>query len=127
MATTVGGMDYNERHYRSMLEGNKSGGDISVLDSSDTTEKIAAMFGIRHNITTISTACSSSANAIMLGARLIRNRKLTKVMVGGSDAVLLMPAVTDLLLAKELQCLCLNPKKRLICLGCSARYRGMQM
>jgi 3-oxoacyl-[acyl-carrier-protein] synthase-1 len=87
MATTVGGMDYNERHYRSLLEGNLSAGDISVLDSSDTTEMIAAMFGIRHNITTISTACSSSANAIMLGARLIRNRKLTRVMVGGSDAL----------------------------------------
>jgi 3-oxoacyl-[acyl-carrier-protein] synthase-1 len=87
MATTVGGMDFNENHYRQMVEGKCGEATTSVLDSSDTTEKLASRFGIRHNLTTISTACSSSANAIMLGARLIRNRKLTHVIAGGSDAL----------------------------------------
>lgn len=87
MATTVGGMDYNEKHYRSFLAGPEAGKDVSVLDSSDTTEKLAARFGMRHNITTISTACSSSANAIMLASRLIRNGKMIRVLAGGSDAL----------------------------------------
>lgn len=87
MATTVGGMDYNENHYRSFLAGLETGKEVSVLDSSDTTEKLAARFGILNNITTISTACSSSANAIMLASRLIRNGKLTGVLAGGSDAL----------------------------------------
>ncbi|HPM18983.1 MAG: beta-ketoacyl-[acyl-carrier-protein] synthase family protein [Bacteroidales bacterium] len=87
MATTVGGMDYNEKHYRSLLAGKETAGGTSVLDSSDTTEKLAARFGILRNVTTISTACSSSANAIMLASRLIRNGKLTRVLAGGSDAL----------------------------------------
>jgi 3-oxoacyl-[acyl-carrier-protein] synthase-1 len=87
MATTVGGMDYNEKHYRSILAGMGTRKDIPVLDSSDTTEKLAIRFGIHHNITTISTACSSSANAIMLASRLIRNGNLKRVLAGGSDAL----------------------------------------
>jgi len=86
MATTVGGMDYNERYYKSLLEG-KYRDLLSVLDSADSTEKVAAHFGIRHHVTTISTACSSSANAIMLGARLIRNNRLSRVLVGGTDSL----------------------------------------
>lgn len=87
MATTVGGMDYNELHYKSMLAGNILNSYSAVLDSSDTTEKVASRFGISRNITTISTACSSSANSIMLGVRLIRNGKLKNVLAGGSDAL----------------------------------------
>jgi 3-oxoacyl-[acyl-carrier-protein] synthase-1 len=45
------------------------------------------MAGIRQNVTTISTACSSSANSIMLGARLIKNNRLKRALVGGTDAL----------------------------------------
>ena len=38
-------------------------------------------------VTTLSTACSSAANAIMLGARLIRHGYLDTVLVGGTDAL----------------------------------------
>ena len=34
---------------------------------------IAAYLGVKGTVTTLSTACSSAANAIMLGARLIRH------------------------------------------------------
>jgi len=86
-ATTVGGMDFNEQYYRSLLENDRYKDLIGVLDSADCTEKIAACFGIRHHVTTISTACSSSANAIMLGARLIRTNRLQRVLVGGTDSL----------------------------------------
>jgi 3-oxoacyl-(acyl-carrier-protein) synthase len=86
-ATTVGGMDFNEKYYISLLESDRHKDYISVLDSADCAEKVAAFFGIRHYVTTISTACSSSANAIMMGTRLIRNKRLQRVLAGGSDAL----------------------------------------
>ncbi|MBN1144069.1 MAG: beta-ketoacyl-[acyl-carrier-protein] synthase family protein [Bacteroidales bacterium] len=87
MATTVGGMDLNEQHYKSLLESDQHKHLIDLFDSADCAEKVAAHMGIRHHVTTISTACSSSANAIMLGARLIKNGRLRRVLVGGSDAL----------------------------------------
>jgi 3-oxoacyl-[acyl-carrier-protein] synthase II len=86
-ATTVGGMDLNEQYYKSLLEGDRYKDLIGVFDSADCTEKVAGHFGIRQHVTTISTACSSSSNAIMLGARLIKNKKLERVLVGGTDAL----------------------------------------
>lgn len=87
MATTVGGMDLNEQYYRSLLQDDLHKDLILLLDSADCTEKVAFMAGIRHHVTTISTACSSSANSIMLGARLIKNNRLQRVLVGGTDAL----------------------------------------
>jgi 3-oxoacyl-[acyl-carrier-protein] synthase-1 len=87
LATTVGGMDYNERYYLSLIREDTHKDVISVLDSADCTEKVATAAGTRGYVTTISTACSSSANAIMLGARLIRSGRLKRVLVGGTDSL----------------------------------------
>ena len=87
-ATSVGGMDRTEDFYKSYLAGNNP--DFNILkthDSGSTTERIAAELGISGYINTLSTACSSGANAIMLGARLLLNGKLDRVLVGGSDAI----------------------------------------
>src|SRR4029079_16871645 len=43
--------------------------------------------GIKDYVSTISTACSSSANSIMYGARLIRHNKLDVVVAGCTDAL----------------------------------------
>ncbi len=87
MATTVGGMDLNEQYYMSLLKDDLHKDIIMTLDSGDCTEKVAFMAGIRHHVTTISTACSSSANSIMLGARLIKNGRLQRALAGGTDAL----------------------------------------
>lgn len=90
-ATTVGGMDRSERFYKDFMK-DSSGGrlrDIVTHDIGDSTRKIAEATGIRDYITTISTACSSSANALLLGARLIRNGMLDRVIAGGTDALTL--------------------------------------
>jgi len=87
-ATSVGGMDQTEHFYRDLL--NDKNPDFQVLkchDSGNTTERIAAELGISGYINTLSTACSSGANAIMLGARLIEQGKLDRVLVGGTDAL----------------------------------------
>lgn len=88
-ANTVGGMDRSERFYEQFLENNTKGRLIDVVnhDSGDSTERIARDLGITEFVTTISTACSSAANAVMLGSDLIKSGKLDRVLVGGSDAV----------------------------------------
>ncbi len=85
--TTIGGMDRSEGFYREYHNnGNKVRiTDLLTHDCGDTTEKIADYFDIHDFVNTISTACSSSANAIMMGANLLKTGKLDRVIVGGAD------------------------------------------
>lgn len=86
-ATTVGGMDMTERFFYDYLESEENRRYILAHDAGDSTHKIANELGLKGMVTTISTACSSAANAIMLGARLIKSGKLDRVIVGGTDAL----------------------------------------
>ncbi len=88
-ATTVGGMDRSENFYASFLTDPSKGklADVVNHDCASGTEQIAAYLNIPDFITTISTACSSSVNAIMFGSDLIRTGQLDRVIVGGHDAV----------------------------------------
>ncbi|WP_303005323.1 beta-ketoacyl-[acyl-carrier-protein] synthase family protein [Bacteroides congonensis] len=88
-ATSVGGMDLSEHFYESFKENPKRGRlrEIISHDCGASTELIASYLGINDFITTISTACSSAANAIMLGARMIKHGLLDAVVVGGTDAL----------------------------------------
>jgi 3-oxoacyl-[acyl-carrier-protein] synthase II len=86
-ASSVGGMCHTELLYKDFL-GNKS--HPNFIDAHYTgahATDVANHFGINNYVTTISTACSSAANAIMLGARLINNNILDRVVVGGTDAL----------------------------------------
>ena len=90
-ATTVGSVDFEERYYEKLREN----GDNALLkkeifpwfDLASCTERIAEYFDVRSNVTTMSTACSSSANAVMTGARMIRNGLIDSVIVGGMDSL----------------------------------------
>jgi 3-oxoacyl-(acyl-carrier-protein) synthase len=89
-ATSVGGMGIAENHFLEYLDPSGNAeylNYIKQLDCSDSTEKIAAYLGISHYLTTISTACSSSANSIMFGARLIESGRADRVLVGGTDSI----------------------------------------
>ncbi|MEI8203758.1 MAG: beta-ketoacyl-[acyl-carrier-protein] synthase family protein [Bacteroidota bacterium] len=86
-ATTVGGMDKSELHYREFHIDNTHHCYIATHDCADHTEKLADELHINDFVTTISTACSSSANAILLGSRLIINGTLDRVLVGGSECL----------------------------------------
>lgn len=86
-ATTVGGMDRCELYYQEFLTNDSRNNYIDTYDCADSTEKIADVLGIRDYISTISTACSSSANAIQLGARMIRNGDLDRVVAGGTETL----------------------------------------
>ena len=81
--TTVGGMDVTERHYL-------QGGDQSLFrlhDCGSCTDEIADFFGGFGLVTTISTACSSAANSIMLGAELIKSGRCDVVVAGGAECL----------------------------------------
>ena len=93
--TTVGGMDITELSYdclsRQLERGESlSPEDIELLkhhDCGNSTQQMADHFGIFDDVTTISTACSSAANAIMLGARLLKMGRADVVVAGGTEAL----------------------------------------
>ncbi|WP_224995975.1 beta-ketoacyl-[acyl-carrier-protein] synthase family protein [Cesiribacter sp. SM1] len=87
--TSVGGMDISEQHYEALLKGESldyhrafAGHDCGI-----STEFMAERLGIKGHLSTISTACSSSANAIMQAGRLIRAGAAQRVLAGGTDAL----------------------------------------
>ena len=88
-ANTVGGMDKSEDFFIDFLADNNKGKLRNVFDHEcgSMTEIVADQLGIRDFMTTINTACSSSANAIFYGARLIKNNVLDVVIAGGADAL----------------------------------------
>lgn len=69
-ATSVGGMDMTEKYYYEYFDNPSCRKYIESHHAGDSSQKIAEQIGIDNQmVTTISTACSSAANAIMLGAR----------------------------------------------------------
>jgi len=88
-ATTVGGMDRTENFMVDFLNDRSSGNlsDVVHHECGSTTELIANDLGIKDFISTINTACSSSVNSIILGARLIKQGYLDVVVAGGTDAL----------------------------------------
>jgi 3-oxoacyl-(acyl-carrier-protein) synthase len=79
-STSVGGMDRTEKYYFESRDY-----QLMVHDNGRTTERLARELGISGYIGTISTACSSGANAIMQAARLMEANKLDRVIAGGSE------------------------------------------
>lgn len=88
-ANSVGGMDKSEDFFVKFLADNNKGKLRHVFDHEcgSKTEIVADMLGITDYMTTISTACSSSANAVFYAARLIKNDVLDVVIAGGTDAL----------------------------------------
>jgi 3-oxoacyl-(acyl-carrier-protein) synthase len=85
--TSVGGIDKIEENFYNFQDQPKVQKYIQAQHPGFTTEKIAEYFGLKDFVTTISTACSSSANAIMMGAQMIAAGKLKRVIVGGTDCL----------------------------------------
>ena len=89
-ATTVGGMSDVENLYSDMISPVIEGSFLNYIDSldcADCTQRIADYFGLKGFQSTVSTACSSSANAIQLGARMIKQNEADIAICGGTDAL----------------------------------------
>ncbi len=88
--TTVGGMDRSELFYREFSNDLQNGGDINDVichDCGDTAQKVSVLINATDFVTTISTACSSSANSFITAARLLQHGEVERVVAGGSDAL----------------------------------------
>lgn len=85
--TTVGGMDKSEQYYLDFLANDSHNDYILTHDCGSTTELMARHFGIFSMMTTPSTACSSAANAIVMGANLLRSGMADVAVVGGAECI----------------------------------------
>ena len=82
-ATSVGGMDKTENCFQNEAYG--SNDFIYTHPCGDAADKICELYGISGYRTTLSTACSSAANAIIHGALLLQNGIVDRVIAGGVD------------------------------------------
>jgi 3-oxoacyl-[acyl-carrier-protein] synthase-1 len=88
-ANTVGGMDRTEDFFPAFRQNPGRGRlrDVVQHECGTVTEVVAELLGIRHHQSTVSTACSSSANSIFFAARLIQHGRLDAALAGGSDSL----------------------------------------
>lgn len=89
--TTVGGMDMSEQFYLDYLKETVEEGTpveyIQTHDCGSSTDLMADFAGRFGMTTSISTACSSAANAFVLGARMIQAGEYDRVVVGGAECL----------------------------------------
>jgi len=86
--TTVGCMDITEQLYSEM----RFNADLLSLplynDCGRSTSEMAMIAGIEDvGLCTISTACSSALNSIIVGAEMLKNDEADVVIAGGSEAL----------------------------------------
>ena len=84
---TVGGMDQAERMYADFLDNDSRNDYIELNDCGACTEQVAGFIGGFRMVSTIVTACSSSANTIMMGADMIKNGRADIVVAGGTECL----------------------------------------
>ena len=125
-ANSVGGMDKTEKFFTEFLSDNNKGRlrDVVNHECGSVTELVADALGIKDYITTISTACSSSANAIFFGARLIRNNIVDVVVAGGTDSLtkFTLNGFNTLMIVDEQFCQPFDENRRGLNLGEGAGY-----
>ncbi len=97
--TTVGGMDKSEQYYLDFLHNDTHNDYIHTHDCGASTEMIANHFGGESHgddgtttplfdmVMTPSTACSSAANAFVVGASLLRSGMADVAVVGGAECI----------------------------------------
>lgn len=91
MGTTTGGIAASERWYLDHLAGRASEpSGLKTHAAATVTEAAARAIGARGPTLTLSTACSSGANALTVGADMLRQEGGVDVVVaGGADALCL--------------------------------------
>ena len=86
-ASTVGGMCLTDELYQDAQQTEQGSEYINSYDCSSVAMYLQQHYKIGGIVNTINTACSSSANAIMYGARLIKNGLAKRAIVGGADSL----------------------------------------
>ncbi len=125
-ATTIGGMDKTENFFIDFMPDHSKGRlrDLAYHECGNVTAAVAERLGIKNHVSTISTACSSSANAIMYGARLIKHNMLDVVIAGGTDALtrFTLNGFNTLMILDEQYCKPFDENRKGLNLGEGAGY-----
>ncbi len=87
VASTVGGMCLTDELYSDSNSHSKGSSFLSSYDCASAAMYLQHRYQIKGVVNTINTACSSGANAIMFGARLIKNGFAKRAIVGGTDSL----------------------------------------
>lgn len=85
--TTVGGMDKSELYYTDFRTSLDHKEYIATHDCGACSDMIAEQAGRFAFVTTLSTACSSAANAIILAANMIEAGECDMAVAGGSECI----------------------------------------
>ena len=85
--TTVAGMDITEDLFDQFSHSDAALQCLRYHSAGASTRLIAEYLDIFAEYTTISTACSSAANALMLGARMLTAGEADIVVAGGAEAL----------------------------------------
>ncbi len=86
-ASTVGGMCLTDELYRDANKTADGSDYLSSYDCGSINMYLQKRYAINGIVNTINTACSSSANAILYGARLIKSGLAERAIVGGTDSL----------------------------------------
>ena len=85
--TTVAGMDITENFFSQLEHSDDAVECLKYHTAGSSTRMIADYYDIFAEYTTISTACSSAANAFILGARMLAEGEADMVVAGGTEAL----------------------------------------
>jgi len=86
-ATTVGGMCLTDEFYGDARKTDNGSQYLRSYDCASVNIFLQSQYSMKGIINTINTACSSSANAIMYGSRLLKSGLAKRVIVGGADSL----------------------------------------
>ena len=126
--TTVGGMDKSEEYYLDFLENDTRNAYIRTHDCGANTELIADRYGLFGQCFTVSTACSSAANAIILGANLLRSGQTQVAVAGGTECLTRfhLNGFNSLMIVDHGQCRPFDEQRAGLNLGEGAAYVVME-
>lgn len=86
-ASTVGGMCQTDEMYSDANQTTGGSEFIGSYDFASSSVFLQERFQLEGLVHTINTACSSSANAILYGARLMKHGFAKRAIVGGTDSL----------------------------------------
>jgi 3-oxoacyl-[acyl-carrier-protein] synthase-1 len=88
VGTCVAGMPESETAVASLLGGGEAAAGVwSRHECAHTSHALATQYGIRGPVTTLSTACSSAAQAIATAFDLVQTGMVDTMIAGGADAL----------------------------------------
>jgi 3-oxoacyl-(acyl-carrier-protein) synthase len=123
-SSTVGGMCYTDELYTDANMKGSPSDYVKSYEGSDHTLRIIRKYGIVGYSDTINTACSSSANAVLLGAKLIKTGRVSRAIVGGTDclAKYTVNGFNSLMILSDQACMPFDRNRSGLTLGEAAAY-----